>query len=448
MKTTKIISTMCAVLIALVMSACGETSQSRTDSNAEVETTTTTAPATETETTTTTTALSDEPKNEERTTTKKEIAIAKPVLKTGFDEATNIVVKNGGLIYNIPSYYQKKSTDENGITYTYEESDGSSEVGIYFSYFPYDENYKFNEEYAQIIFDSVKEKIKLDDDYSSTKIEQFSFLGRTTYGILYTNIDLENNYSARAYMFLIHNKEAYTLNYILSTSMIFDDGRFDYDYSADINSILNSIEEDKDYVYEKPTDDKKDETSKSDESKNTYEHNSYYDIVESASWTDIIGSTHIVHKVKAKQDVSISASILAYSESGSVIGKSSSDIVLTKGQTNYFEYYFDEDVSNAQLKPSFKAKEDSFIVGERNGVELVEYSITDENLYLTLKQNVDDLGLSKYKILLYNGDQIVGTKEGFYSISAENLDGKGSTDVAEIWTYGTAYDRIEFIYEP
>jgi len=445
MKTTKIISTMCAVLIALVMSACGETSQSSTESKAEVETTTTATidADIESETTTTTTALSDEPKEEVTTTTKK------PVLKTGFDEATNIIEKNGGLIYHIPNYFQKKDTDNNAINYSYTGSDGSV-VAMIFNNSSYTDDVKINEQSAQKMFNIIKESMKLDDEFSSSEITYDTILDRPVYQIIYTKNDKEKNLYTQIVLYLIDNEENKLINMGSLIFVLNNEGKFDYDYVSDVADVFVSIEEDKDYVYEKTTETKKDDNSKSEEiSEETYEHNSYYDVIEGASWTNRIGSTHIIHKVKAKQDVSISATMLAYSESGSVIGKSSSDIVLTAGQSNYFEYTFSEDVSNAQFKLTYKAKKDSYMTGERNGVELVEYSVTDENLYLTLKQTIDELGsFAKYKILFYNGDQITDTERGYFSVSAENLDGKGSTDVAEIWTYGTAYDRIEFIYEP
>lgn len=450
MKTTKIISTMCAVLIALVMSACGETSQSSTESKAEAETTTTTAPAADTESETTTTTVVNDESEAETTTTTQKAEEEKKVVKTGFNESTNIIAKNGGLIYHIPYYFQKN--DDNGaINCTYNEY-GGSKISMFFDYIKYGDSVKLNDEGAQQIFNTLKEKIQIDNEFSSTKISHNTLLGRTRYEIAYTKTDNIQNYTSQVYMFLLDNNETNTANIGIMVFALMNDTKHNFDYIKDADSVISSLEIDKDFVYEKPAETKKDDNSKSEEKKTseeTYENNSYYDVVETASWTDMLGSTHIIHKVKAKQDVSISATMLAYSESGSVIGKGSSDIVLTKGQTNYFSYFFDEDVSNAQFKPSFKTKDNSYMLGERNGVELVEYSITGDNLYLTLKQTIDELGaFAKFKILLYNGNQIIGTEEGYFSIKAENLDGKDSTDVAEVWTYGKTYDRIEFIYEP
>ena len=182
---------------------------------------------------------------------------------------------------------------------------------------------------------------------------------------------------------------------------------------------------------------------------NTYEHNEYYDIVETALIKDSLGDTTVIHKVQAKQDTTISASLIAYGADGSVIGKDSDDIVLTKDKYNFFQYYFEGDISNAELKANFQAKKDSFVVGERNAVEMVRYDQSGEDLYVTFEQTGDELSsFAKFKLLFYKGDQIVGTEDGYFNISAKNLNGKGSTDVAEVWVYDMDFDRVEYVYEP
>lgn len=181
----------------------------------------------------------------------------------------------------------------------------------------------------------------------------------------------------------------------------------------------------------------------------TYDSNEYFDVVERSTYRDSIGYIHIVHKVLAKQDVSASATLLAFAEDGSVLGKSSDDIVLTEGEYNYFSFSFENDISNAQMQIQTNFKTDSFMTGERHGVEMVQYNQSGDDLYITLKQTCDELGaFAKFKILFYKDDEIVDTEDGYFSIYAENLTGKDTTDVAEIWAYGTDFDRIEFIYEP
>lgn len=183
----------------------------------------------------------------------------------------------------------------------------------------------------------------------------------------------------------------------------------------------------------------------------TYDSNIYYDIVESGSYSNSIGSTIIIHKVKAKEDISVSSTCLAYASDGSVIGKSSDDIVLTEGEYNYFKYTFDRDcdVSNATFDFNAQPKKDSFMIGERKCVEMTTYNHSGDDLYLTLKQTGDSIGsFAKFKIIMYKGSTIVGTEDGYFSVYAENLNGKGSTDVAKVWVFGKDFDKIDYIYEP
>ena len=182
----------------------------------------------------------------------------------------------------------------------------------------------------------------------------------------------------------------------------------------------------------------------------TYEENIYYDVVEKGAFTSKYGTTTLIHKVLAKQDVTINATIIATTQDGNVVGKSSDKIVLTKGKYNYFKYTFNTDVSNAQFEMSAQAKKDSiFTTGDRNAVEMTQYNRSDDYLYVSFKQVSDNLdSFAKFKLLLYKGDQIVGDEDGYFNIYAENLTGNGSTDVASLWVYDKDYDRVEYVFEP
>ena len=181
----------------------------------------------------------------------------------------------------------------------------------------------------------------------------------------------------------------------------------------------------------------------------TYVSNDYYDIVETARFTNSIGYTMLVHKVLAKQDVSLSSTIIATATDGTIIEKEEDDIVLTEGQYNYFLYSFENDISNAKMTSQVKAKKDSFMLGARNAVEMVSYNQSGDDLYITFMQVEDDIGaFAKFKILFYKADKIVDVEDGFFTTSTENLAGKGTTDIASIWVYGTKFDRIEYIFEP
>ena len=220
--------------------------------------------------------------------------------------------------------------------------------------------------------------------------------------------------------------------------------------NANDSSTAASDESNKDVSQAEPAAETAADNSKAPEqTENTYEHNAYFDIVEVASYKSSIGSTHIIHKVLAKSNVTISATLLAYGTDGNVLGKGTDEIILTEGKYNYFHYLFDSDISNASFQVNATPKNDTFMVGERNAVEMVQYDISGDSLYVTLQQTGDSLGaFAQFKLLLYKGDTIVDTEENFFNISAQNLNGKGSTDVAEIWVYGVDFDRVEYVYEP
>ena len=169
-----------------------------------------------------------------------------------------------------------------------------------------------------------------------------------------------------------------------------------------------------------------------------------------ATYKDSIGYTHVIHKVKAKKDVSISATLMAYDANNNVIGKSEDRITLTTGQNNFFEYTFEPDISKAKITAQMEAENDSFMDGPRNAVQMVKSNKTGDDLFITFKQVTDELGSSaKFKILYYKGGKIIDTEtNGYFVIYAKNMKGKGSTDVAKVWVYDIAYDKFEVCFEP
>lgn len=182
----------------------------------------------------------------------------------------------------------------------------------------------------------------------------------------------------------------------------------------------------------------------------SYEHNSNYDVVEKATYKDSVGYTHVIHKVKAKKDVSISATLMAYDANNNVIGKSEDRITLTTGQNNFFEYTFEPDISKAKITAQMEVENDSFMDGPRNAVQMVKSNKTGDDLFITFKQVTDELGsLAKFKILYYKGGKIIDAEtNGYFEIYAKNMKGKGSTDVAKVWVYDIAYDKFEVCFEP
>ena len=182
----------------------------------------------------------------------------------------------------------------------------------------------------------------------------------------------------------------------------------------------------------------------------TYMNNDYYDVVETATFKNSINDTVVIHKVLAKKDVSVTGTLLAYEDDEStVIGKSTDDIVLTAGQYNFFRYSFDSDVSDAPVQPGCQVQQDSVMVGERNAVEMVTYNQNERHLYITFKQNTDEIGsFARFKLLFYKDDKIVDTEDGYFTTYAKNLNGNGSSDVVKLRDSSEEYDRFEYIFEP
>lgn len=181
----------------------------------------------------------------------------------------------------------------------------------------------------------------------------------------------------------------------------------------------------------------------------TYEDNPYYEVVETSYYISKFGDYIIIDKVLAKQDVTVSATVLAYDAEENVIGKTGDKIILTAGSYNFFRYTFDSDISDADLTVQWKIEPDSILVGDRNAVEMVKYNRSGDHLYITFKQLSDDLSrYSRFKILFYLNDQVVDYKSEYFDITAENLCGKDTTDVASVWVYNTEFDRIECFFEP
>ncbi len=181
----------------------------------------------------------------------------------------------------------------------------------------------------------------------------------------------------------------------------------------------------------------------------TYESNSYFDVVQRGEFKSSIGYTTIIDKVTAKKSGSVTATVIAKSSDGSIIGKEEDTIYLVEGKPNYFSYSFKEDVSDAAFDITVKEINDYMKHGDPDAIEMVSWNTSGSDLYITINQNKDELGtFSEYKVLLLKSGQIVGSKEGYIDISADNLAGSGSSDVIEEWIYGEDFDDIEFIYEP
>lgn len=180
-----------------------------------------------------------------------------------------------------------------------------------------------------------------------------------------------------------------------------------------------------------------------------YRDNPYFTVTEEGSYRNSINYTFFVHKVHSKQNVRIDSGMIAYSPDGKVIGKSSATADLTEGEDNYLLYAFDVDVTGATFVNNYNSFKPSSTAGQRDAVEMTDYNISGGYAYVSLRQVSDGMGsFAKYKLLLYHNDSIVGTDDGYYSITAKGLNKKGAVDVLKIRLRDKEVDRIEFIFEP
>ena len=224
-------------------------------------------------------------------------------------------------------------------------------------------------------------------------------------------------------------------------------------YSSDSEEETTEVTE----TTEAPTTEAETETTTeaaaaAEDANRSYENNDYYETIQAAAYKNELGQVIVIHKVRAKQNATVTGTFIFNASDGSVIGKSTDEIVLTAGEANYFryEYTFDRSYSDTSYKASFKAEPTSdILIGSRNAVEAVQYDHSGDTLYVSFHQVEDGLGaFAKFKLLFYNGDELVGDKEGFFNIYASNLTGKDTTDVAAIPVGDLTFDRVEYAFQP
>lgn len=179
-----------------------------------------------------------------------------------------------------------------------------------------------------------------------------------------------------------------------------------------------------------------------------FESNDYYDVL----YGDVYSNkyyTYLVFAVQAKKDGKASATIYFFDEEGNVVEKKDDTITLCAGYINYFSVYFDNEVPANTYDATVKVRELSFSEDERQAVVMEKYNVSNDYLYITVKQTGEVIDyFDKYKILFLKDDRIIGTEDGYLHSDAANLGSKGSTDVAKISLYDTDFDDFLFIYEP
>lgn len=173
----------------------------------------------------------------------------------------------------------------------------------------------------------------------------------------------------------------------------------------------------------------------------TYEDNPYFEVVERYTF-----GSYIFDKVLGKADnKKIEASMLVYDDEGDVIDKCSGEITVNSGCYNYIRYNMDV-TEYDHYDISFKASS-SWRGGDADAVKMVKYKVVGKNVMVTLEQ-VGEIGsFSQFKLLFLKDGKIVDYEEWYFDIKAKGLNGKGTTDVAEI-SCNKEFDTIEYFYEP
>lgn len=281
MKTKKTISILCAALLTIAMTSCDKKEQNSTDTDSSSKVTTiVSANDTETESTAESTIEStaetvnafeseieskaesiakddsiesDSKDNEAEKSNDNTSETTNDNVeeKTGSDETDTVEVKNGGLIYHIPSNFIDSQDNANGSSfYAYRTPDDTtaSYLIAYSQDFPSLElNEAAFESAAQSIMKGYVKKAETDIDYKPTEIKHNTILGRNEYEMGY----IIDSKSAEEfdYMFIsfIQSPDIESINYVVQLFR-FKDHEIDYDYIDDAAKMIYSVEEDPDFA--------------------------------------------------------------------------------------------------------------------------------------------------------------------------------------------------------
>ncbi|MCR5019642.1 hypothetical protein [Ruminococcus sp.] len=273
MKTRKIISILCAASIVLAMTACDKTNETDTDNSSKSETATK-ASADESKAESIDSAESAvESDVSELSESQKESSSANDSVEskskdseaeisddkaeentapeTNSDGSDTIEVKNGGLIYHIPSYFSPQEVNrENTLYYSFVDPDGILSMYI-ITYIPEFASVELNEEtFNSTIQQFMKGYMKHaenDAGYTPTEIKQNTILGRTEYEIAYVRNEQSNETIDYILYAFIKNPDNGYVNFI-TQSISFKDHEIDYDYINDAAKIIYTVEEDPDFA--------------------------------------------------------------------------------------------------------------------------------------------------------------------------------------------------------
>ena len=159
--------------------------------------------------------------------------------------------------------------------------------------------------------------------------------------------------------------------------------------------------------------------------------------------------TYYVYKVEALKTIDASVKLIISDKKGNILDTAEDSISLTKGKQNYFRLSVDNKFTDETNSFVFKSSSsDPFWYGAEDAVKVVRYNQSGDTLYVTVKQTKDGLGdFAQLKMLFFNNGNLVSTEECDYDIDAEDLNGKGTESLMEIWVYGVTYTDIEFFFQ-
>jgi len=173
--------------------------------------------------------------------------------------------------------------------------------------------------------------------------------------------------------------------------------------------------------------------------------NGYFKLIDTYTYSS--GDyRHFIYVVEGLSKKDQELKIVVSDSDGNVLDTNEDNISLSVGKQNYFDVYIKEKFFKENYRYSLKIKtSDTFWSGDDDAVEYVRHNVSDNTLYITVKQTKANLGsFAQFKILYFNGTKLLDSDDGYFSIYADELDGVGSEAVIKMTLYGDARNCTSF----
>lgn len=182
----------------------------------------------------------------------------------------------------------------------------------------------------------------------------------------------------------------------------------------------------------------------------SYLLNDQFAVIETSEFvSNPLNYNNIIHKVFARLNTSVTATLKVYDSNNKVIDEYSNSIILTAGKNNYFSFLYHNDLEDiAKFEVTYNIDK-SELYCDRNAVNLIDYELDNGTLYLNveqIKENFDPW--TTFKILYYKNNEIVSAYSGMFGSLTNKLTSVGSQASILVRSFGINFDNIEFIYEP